>query len=343
MQVKLMGLHKVKATLAGGRKVTYFYAWRGGPRIDADPANKRAFAAEFFRLTRARDDSAGKGRLAELIRQYEASPAFTKRKASTQKGYRAAIDIIEAEFYDLPLSAVSEPGARRMFVEWRDSFADTPRKADLVLSVLARILSYGRDLEMIDRNPLERVGRLSEGTRRDAVWTDAQIAAFEAVAPPKMRLAMGLARWTGQRQGDLLRLTWTAYDGTHIKLRQGKTGKPVRIRVYSELKALLDATKREAVTILTTQRGSRPWTSDGFRASWAAVCEKAGVEGVTFHDLRGTFVTLAYRHHNAPIKEIAEITGHSERDAEAIIRKHYLAGDSVIERIEKANEAGRKV
>lgn len=206
------------------------------------------------------------------------------------------------------------------------------------MSVMARLFSFAADRELIERNPLERLGRLSAGSRRDVIWTDAQTAAFAAVAPSKLRLAMELARWTGQRQGDLLRLTWNAYDGSHIRLRQGKTGRLVRVKVYSELKAVLDSTKREAAVILTPmrKRGGEvsAWTPDGFRASWAAVCDRAKIDGVTFHDLRGTFVTLAYRVHGASIKEIAEITGHSERDAEAIIRKHYLAGDAVIARME---------
>lgn len=343
MQVKLMGLHKVRAKLATGERVTYFYAWRGGPRINVDPANKRAFAAEFFRLTRGRDDGKSRGRLADLIRLYRQSPAFTGRKESTQAGYEAMIDIIEAEYFDLPLDAIGQPGARAMFLEWRDSFADTPRKADLLMSVLARILSFGLDREMIARHPLEKIGRLSDGSRRDIIWSDAQMAQFLFTAPSKLRLAMQLARWTGQRQGDLLRLTWNAFDGAHIKLRQGKSGRLVRIRVHSELKAALDRARREAAVILTPtrKRGGEvtAWTADGFRASWAAACEAAGVEDVTFHDLRGTFVTLAYRS-GSSIKEISEITGHSERDAEAIIRKHYLAGDSAIVRLEQRNEPG---
>ncbi len=148
-------------------------------------------------------------------------------------------------------------------------------------------------------------------------------------------LALELARWTGQRQGDLLKLTWTAYDGSHITLRQSKTGANVRVKVAKELKALLDAQKRIAVTILTNRSGL-PYR-EGFRSSWAKACELAGVEGVTFHDLRGTFITLAHRE-GSSIRDIAEVSGHSEKDAEAIIRKHYLAGDSAVTRLEKRNE-----
>jgi len=98
------------------------------------------------------------------------------------------------------------------------------------------------------------------------------------------------------------------------------------------------------VTILTTSRQRpTPWTGDGFRASWDKVCVKAGVTGVTFHDLRATFITLAYRVHGASFREISEVSGHAERDVERVIRQHYLAGDSVIERIEIGNSSETKL
>jgi hypothetical protein len=209
MRVKLVGIHKVRAKLADGKTVTYRYAWRGGPRMESDPTDEHAFGAEYFRLTRDRADSKIAGRFPELIRAYRASPDYTKLKPSTLVGYDKAINRIEAEFHEMELAAVSEPGARRLFLEWRDTMADTPRTADYVMTVLAKILAFGADRETIPRNPLERLGKIYDGTRRDAIWTDEQVAAFMAKAPPKLQLAMELARWTGQRQGDLLGLTWT--------------------------------------------------------------------------------------------------------------------------------------
>src|SRR5262249_60290424 len=67
------------------------------------------------------------------------------------------------------------------------------------------------------------------GTRRDIVWGAADEALFLERAPAQLHLPLLLALWTGQRQGDLLRLPWSAYDGTHIRLRQGKTGARVVI------------------------------------------------------------------------------------------------------------------
>lgn len=343
-----MGVHEVRRRLANGTMAIYRYAWRGGPRMHAEP-DTHEFLVEYTRLTRDREEAKRDGFLPGLIYVYRQSAAYTKLSAATRRSYDAAIDEIEAEFVDFPISAISQRGARSTFLQWRDQFLDTPRKADMLITVLARILSVAHDRELIERNPLEKVEKISTGTRRDAIWTDEQVARFKASAGAKLSLAIDLARWTGQRQGDLLALTWSAYDGTHINLRQSKTGRQVRIKVSEELKAVLDSTPREAATILTTTRGTpargadgqkrsvaRSWTGDGFRASWAKACRKAKIEGVTFHDLRGTFVTLAYRN-GASIKEIAEVTGHSERDAESIIRKHYLAGDSAVLKLERRN------
>jgi integrase len=55
------------------------------------------------------------------------------------------------------------------------------------------------------------------------VWSIEHEEAFLRAAPSHLHLALLLARWTGQRQGDLLRLPWSAYDGNVIRLRQSKS------------------------------------------------------------------------------------------------------------------------
>jgi integrase len=99
-------------------------------------------------------------------------------------------------------------------------------------------------------------------------------------APAHLHLALMLALWTGQRQGDLLRLPWSAYDGTHIRLRQPKGGVRVQIRVGAPLKAALDAAPRRCTIILTSATG-KPWTSGGFQQAWRTACKAAGITGFT--------------------------------------------------------------
>jgi integrase len=214
---------------------------------------------------------------------------------------------------------------------WRDKIAAASgrRQADYAWTVLARILSWSLNRGLIGINPCERGGRLYRGGgRAEKIWTVADEAAFLERAPAHLHLPLLLALWTGQRQGDLLRLPWSAYDGKHIRLRQSKTGARVVIPVGAPLKARLDAAPKLSTIILTNSEG-KPWTSDGFRASWGKACRKAGVVGVTFHDLRGTAVTrLAIC--KCTEAEIATLTGHSLHSVRAILDTHYLHRDPAL-------------
>jgi integrase len=211
------------------------------------------------------------------------------------------------------------------FKTWRDSFAATPRKADYAWTTLARIMSFAKDRGMITANPCEKGGRLYAADRSDKIWGETEIAALLAAASDEIKLALVLALWTGQRQGDLLRLPWSSYDGTHVRFRQSKTGRRVTMPAGAPLKALLDGAERRSPLILTNSYG-RAWTSDGFRTSWSKACARARVSGLTFHDLRGSAVVrLALA--EATVPQIATFTGHSLKDVEAILDAHYLGRD----------------
>jgi integrase len=172
---------------------------------------------------------------------------------------------------------------------------------------------------------------LYRADRTDKVWTEVDVASFLAAAGPELQLAMVLALWTGQRQGDLLRLPWSAYDGTKVQLQQGKTGRRVVIPAGEPLRVLLDTTARRCPLILTNTFG-RPWSADGFRTSWSKACAKARIRGLTFHDLRGSAVVrLALA--DATVPQIATVTGHSLKDVEAILDAHYLGRDVALAEI----------
>lgn len=333
MRVKLKGINRITKRLANGSQVTYYYAWKGGPRLNGKPGSPE-FIASYNEAVAARAQKPA-GVLSSILDAYESSSDFQSLADRTRADYKKHLRAIAAEFGDFPLAALSDRRSRGEFLAWRDRLAVTSRRnADYRFSVFARALSWSFDRGLTTLNPLERPGRLYRANRNDSVWTDADEAAFLEKAPAHLHLALTLALWTGQRQGDLLRLTWTAYDGASIRLKQQKTGARVMIPVGAPLKAALDAAKRaredadkkvEALTILMTERG-HTWTESGFRASWRKACEKAGVRDVTFHDLRGTAVTrLALA--GCSEAEIATITGHSLRDVGAILDSHYLKRD----------------
>lgn len=340
MRVRLKGINRVTARLADGRQVTYWYAWRGGPRLVGQPGSPEFIQSYHDALANQRDSRKTTDTLTGLLNAYEDSADFRTLADKTKRGYRAHLRAIAIEFGDFPTEALKDRRSRGEFLAWRDRIALTSRRhADYRFSVFARVLSWAYNRGLAPLNPLERPGRLYRAARKGNVWSADDEAAFLEKAPPHMHLALTLALWTGQRQGDLLRLTWSAYDGEKLRLRQSKTGARVLIPVGAPLKLALEAQRAEAtaVTILTTAQG-RSWTEDGFRTSWAKACAKAGVTDLTFHDLRGTAVTrLALAGCSVP--EIATITGHSLRDVGAILDSNYLNRDyrlavSAIEKLE---------
>lgn len=343
MHVRLKGLNRVTKRLAAGKTVTYHYAWKGGPRLLGKPGSAE-FIASYNEAVASRK-KAPAGELLRVMQLYQASPDFLDLAASTKREYiRHLRNSIEPEFRDFPISALADRRSRAEFLAWRDRLATKgKRQADYAYSVLARILSWAFNRGLTASNPCERAGRLYKANRAEKVWSDDDEAAFYRSAPSHLHLALTLALWTGQRQGDLLALPWSAYDeaGGVIRLRQGKTGVRVTIPVGEPLRLALAATKRRSPIVLTNSDG-HPWTADGFRGSWRKACAKAGVSGVTFHDLRGTAVTRLAKVGATEI-EIATLTGHSIRNVKSILDSHYLNRDpalarSAIEKLEKGTK-----
>ena len=336
MRIDLKGIHAAHVTLADGTKKIYWYAWRCGPRLRGEPGTPD-FTASYNEAVAQRAPTP-EGKLQFLIDKFQASGEFTTLRPRTRADYIKQIKLIEREFGDFPIKALAARETRGVFLDWRDKLAlKSARQADYAWTVLARILSVAKDRGRITVNPCERGGRLYNGTRVDFVWTLDDEKKFLMLAPAHLHLPLLLALWTGQRQGDLLRLTWSAYDGMHIRLRQSKSVRVkarrpvyVTIPVGAPLKATLDeAIKiKQSPTILLNSEG-RPWTPDGFRASWGKACKRAKIEEVTFNDLRGTAVTrLALV--GCSESEIATISGHSIRDVRSILDAHYLHRDQAL-------------
>jgi integrase len=323
----MKGINRVSKKLADGTRVTYFYAWKGGPRLPGKPGDLEFVAA--YNEAVAAKAAQPKGSLQSVLNDYQKSARFTDLGDKTKRDYVRMIRKIENEFGDFPIAALSDRRTRGEFLAWRDGLAKSSRRqADYALSVLALILAWAFDRGLVPSNPVERPGKTYRSERIDSIWTIGDERRFLEKAPSHIGLAFMLALWTGQRQGDLLRLPWSAYDGETIRLRQSKTGVRVTVPVGAPLKRVLDETKKTAVTILATSRKTS-WTESGFRASWRTACKSAGIEGLTFHDLRGTAVTrLAVAGCTTP--EIATLTGHSLKQVEAILDSHYLSRDAAL-------------
>lgn len=356
MTNSLKWMYRVRARMSAIASLLVHSAWPGNPDDKISPDTARSGHqslgdTEFKGLTKSAQS------IADLIRIYRASRSYVGLSAATKSSYSLYLKRIEQKFGELPIGVLDERGARRVLRQWRDDvLAARPRTADATMGVFRVLLNFAVNEEYIDKNPAARLGNIHTNTRRDVIWTDEQIETFWRKAPRHLARALLLALWTGQRQTDLLTLQWSSYDGKYIRLQQSKTGRGtagrrVKILVSNELRRVLAEIAAEQIgrannedvskqvprpaTILTTSKGM-PWRL-GFRATWRKAVADAGISGVTFHDLRGTFITLSHRS-GSTIREIAEASGHDEKSCEQVIRQHYLASgaEGVITKLESS-------
>ena len=247
----------------------------------------------------------------------------------------------EKVFGDMPLAALEDWRVRKEFLDWRELVAreSGPREADHRLSTISAMLSWAVERGRLSVNPLKGFKRLYRSDRAEIVWLPEHIDAFMKAAPIELQRALVIALHTGQREGDLLRLPWSAYDGEVLRLRQGKSrrgkklGSLITIPTTAALRRMLDGMERNSPLILSTKTG-RSFKKRYFSQAWNKVMKEAGIEYIAlpdipdpvrlhFHDLRGTTITLLSEAGSSP-QQIATITGHSLKSVHQILER-YLA------------------
>lgn len=326
--VRLKGLNKVTKRLADGRRVTYWYAWKGGPRLDGQPGTPE-FVASYNRAVAIRKTPKSET-LAALVQRFRASPEFTRMADSTKAEWRRWLDRIEAaDISTLTWSALNDREVREVLLEWRDTYADRPRTADYGVQVLSRILTFAEDRGLLKANHMKGVATLHRSDRADQIWTAEEIEAFCAVASPEVGRALRLACYTGLRRGDLIDLRWGEVGATHIVRTTQKAGKIVTVPLTTEALAVFAELKRHNGHVLLNSRG-KPWTADGLENRIGKAKGKAGVKK-RLHDARGTFATRL-RLAGLTRDEIAAVMGWEVERIERLLTR-YVDQAAFVKRI----------
>lgn len=358
MQLKLKGVYESNKRLSDGTYKTYYFL-RGYGALRPVPGdeNERFYPGSpaFMRSYQSAIDAPRKARtvgtLQAVINGYTKSPEFGKLAARTKQDYlghllkieRARLSRGGPAFATYPLEVIEDPKIRRRLLDWRDEMArSSPRQADATFGVLRIILEWARDRSMIAFNHATRPKKVYKADRSDKIWLPEHLAAFRAVASPEMNAALALGLWTGQRETDILKMGWTAYQDGRLRFRQGKKKRRVDMPVYSELRAVLDALPRRATTILTMPSG-KPWTTEPrpihFMHQWRKTFIAAGLKdtGLHFHDLRGTTCTLLAEHGCTP-SEIAAMLGWTAKSVNEMLDRYQATtatlSDSAVAKLE---------
>jgi integrase len=172
--------------------------------------------------------------------------------------------------------------------------------------IISAVFTAAVEWQIVNDNPCRQVRKISEPSR-DRYVTDAEFRAVYHLASPMLQCAMDLTTITGQRQGDLLRLSRNQLTDEGIVFRIGKsrrrhprhgkvveTAKQVIVEWSDELRAVIDRLKELGPHIRPTlicNLEGKAFTESGFRSNWHRLMQKALAaraigESFTFHDLR---------------------------------------------------------
>jgi integrase len=336
----------VKISLKGTAKVTakgrtYYYAWRGGPRLTGQPGSPEFIQSynEAIEDRRTPDTN----RFRSLVSLYKASGDFSALADTTRKNWAPWLDRIADHFGELRIAQFDRPEKIRPIIrKWRNRWADKPRTADYGLQVLSRVLAYAVDpLGKIAGNPCEGIKRLYSADRSEVIWTDSDITQIKTMCSSEIAHAVDLAAHTGLRLSDLLKLSWSHVGEDAIAMATGKSShrREAYIPLYDALRSVLDTIPKRATTILTSSY-HRPWTRDGSGSSFNKAKIAAGMADANlhFHDLRGTAATRFYVA-GLETRIIAEIMGWEEETVDRIIKRYVGRSAATKALIVKLNKA----
>lgn len=345
--------HFVRKGRPGGKTLWYWQpspalrkAGWGDKRLSDDPAIAEGQAQEInaevarWRLAQARGEEGSDrlpGTVHHLVASYRAHDDFLLLADATRRRYMQCLEIIGERLGKARTKAITPPVVQA----FKRTMARTPWQANHVLRTLRLLFSFGiREGYVVGPNPCTKF-RGYRTPPRDAVWAHAEEARFLEAASDEMRLAYLLAVYSAQRQGDLLVLPWSSWDGEAISLRQNKTGRRLEIPAAGPLRLALEQAPRRSTIILTRPDG-QPWKADHFRHVWAQTTAAAGVKGRRFMDLRRTAV-VRLAEASCTIPEIASITGHDIDVCQRIVdtylpRTRRLAARAIL----KLESPGRK-
>jgi integrase len=202
------------------------------------------------------------------------------------------------------------------FAKWRDARLKSVSPATLHrdLSIISHLfticnkewgISVANPLQNIRKPPIQnaRVRRL-EGDEEHRLLDALGNSGKGDLANHWMRPLAVLAVETAMRQGELLKIKWKDVDmqKSYVHLSDTKNGTARDVPLSHRAKATLEALPRniDGKVFGTTQ--------SAVVQAWRRACKRAGIEGLTFHDLRHEATSrLAEK---LAMHELMKVTGH---------------------------------
>lgn len=251
-----------------------------------------------------------------LFRRFEKSPEFKRLADNSKLSYSRYLTVASGLLRDSEGRSIEveliEPSD---IITIRDTLADG-RGANQTIRCISALYHWAckPTRRLVPSNPATDVELFDEGEHEP--WPAWLVE--EALQDSRVRAAVGLFYFTGQRIGDVVKMQWTDISGGAVIMRQTKTGKDLTIPLHSELAAILAEIPRRGFTILATEVGKR-LSENSLRLrlqDWA----KARGQSVVPHGLRKNAVN-ALLEAGCSTAEVGAITGQTLQTIEHYAKK----------------------
>ncbi|RJO74439.1 MAG: site-specific integrase [Myxococcales bacterium] len=216
------------------------------------------------------------------------------------------------DFGDMALSKITPWHIEQVKHRLRQKGLSGPR-VNRYLACLSGLFHRAEDWGLAAANPVRRVRRFRENPGRLRYLSREEIPRLLAACEPEVKRAAMLALATGMRRGEIFALRWEDVNLTAgiIHVTNSKSGARREIPFCREMQEALRSWQMDAVSeLVLTRKDGRPYGTR-MRKAWLRACEKAGLAGLRFHDLRHTFAShLVMAGQN--LLAVQELLGHKD-------------------------------
>jgi integrase len=326
-----------------GSKTWYFFDPARGNYVAVEGGEKDAVAAQAeARGKSARGEQVAPGKIT-LHEVAEAWIESKKIRAKTRRNYRESLDlVILPRFGKMKVSAITVDHIAKL-VRDLEKDGKAPSTISNHLKPLSGALAFAVRRRYISSSPYDALTRDDRPAKQNKTepheWSDDEIAALIGAAErmAKQRdarqdysLVIRTALYTGLRQGELLGLTWADVDFENAELRvrrqwlrDGTYGEPKTAAGVRRVPLSQDMVKRLKEWKLRSRhsadehpvfagRDGRPLGHRNLsRRGFEKARDLAGIEGVTFHDMRDAFASRMVSR-GTDVVSLAKVMGHTD-------------------------------
>ena len=258
-----------------------------------------------------------------------------------QKNARRYVTVLGEHFGGCRMASITTADVRA-YIAKRQEQGVTNATVNRELAALKRMFSLGLQSEKILRRPY--IPTLAENNARQGFFSEIDFLALQEALPEYLRPVAGFGYITGWRKGEILGLPWTriSFQEEVVRLEPGttKNREGRTIVMTSALKALLKAQWEKTRALVERRKPGAtprevaemiPWVFHreghpirNFDTAWRTACERAGLPGRLFHDLRRTAIRNMVRA-GIPERVAMMMSGHRTR---AIFERYDIVSET---------------